>query len=591
MKFLLTALNAKFIHTNPALYSLKAYASQYGLKEHVKIAEYTINNSREEILRGIYSQMPDAIAFSCYIWNIAEVLSLVREFHKILPYVPVWLGGPEVSFRAEELVASYPEVTGIMTGEGEETFTELLQYYTGQGKERGPERIEDIRGIVFSQKGKVIRTKERELTNLSKLPFLYEDLSEFAHKIIYYESSRGCPFRCSYCLSSIDKKVRLRDMDIVKRELQFFLDHKVVQVKFVDRTFNCNRSHAMEIWKYIKEHDNGITNFHFEIAADLLGEEELTLLSSFRPGAVQMEIGVQTLNPETLGEIRRTMDADKLEKTVERLRLGRNIHIHLDLIAGLPFEDYASFRNSFNGVYRMKPEQLQLGFLKVLSGSYMAEKCEDYGLLYTDYPPYEVLQTVWLSYRDVCRLKQIEEMVELYYNSCQFTMTLPYLERFFESPFAMFERLASFYDRKGCFFNTPSRIYRYEVLREFVEEETDGDDGLFRELLTADVYLRENMKSRPAFAKDLTPYKERISGFFRQEVKRRDEGKHLLPAYEEYDSRTLSRLLHLEPFSYDIFGENPSYKRLEKEKMILFDYKDRNPLTHEAAVMILDGAV
>ena len=221
MKFLLTALNAKFIHTNPALYSLKAYASQYGLKEHVKIAEYTINNSREEILRGIYSQMPDAIAFSCYIWNIAEVLSLVREFHKILPYVPVWLGGPEVSFRAEELVASYPEVTGIMTGEGEETFTELLQYYTGQGKERGPERIEDIRGIVFSQKGKVIRTKERELTNLSKLPFLYEDLSEFAHKIIYYESSRGCPFRCSYCLSSIDKKVRLRDMDIVKRTAVF----------------------------------------------------------------------------------------------------------------------------------------------------------------------------------------------------------------------------------------------------------------------------------------------------------------------------------------------------------------------------------
>lgn len=591
MRFLLTALNAKFIHTNPALYSLKAYASQYGLKEHIEIAEYTINNSREEILRGIYGQKPDVIAFSCYIWNITEILSLIRELHKIMPGVPIWLGGPEVSFRAEELIRSYPEITGIMAGEGEETFAELLQYYTGWGKENGPKSIGDIKGIVFCKEGKIIHTKERELTDLGRLPFLYEDLSGFEHKIIYYESSRGCPFRCSYCLSSIDKKVRLRDMDIIKKELQFFMDHKVPQIKFVDRTFNCNGTHAMEIWQYIKEHDNGITNFHFEIAADLLGEEELTLLNSLRPGAVQMEIGVQTTNPETLNEIRRVMDVDRLERVVDRLRQGKNIHIHLDLIAGLPFEDYDSFRHSFNRVYAMKPEQLQLGFLKVLSGSYMAEKSKDYGLLYTDYPPYEVLQTTWLSYGDVCRLKRIEEMVELYYNSCQFTMTLPYLERFFESPFAMFERLASFYEKKGCFFNTPSRIYRYEVLWEFTKEETDGDDRLFRELLTADVYLRENIKSRPAFAKELNPYKEQINGFFRQEVKSRETGKHLLPAYEQYDFRALSRLLHLEPFSYDIFGENPSYEKLTLENLALFDYKDRNPLTYEAAVMITDGAI
>lgn len=596
MKFLLTAVNAKYIHTNPALYSLKAYASQYGteeaLEQHIQIAEYTINNRLDEILSGIYKQSPDAIAFSCYIWNITEILCLVKELHKIMPHVPIWLGGPEVSFRAEQLIRSYPELTGIMVGEGEDTFLELLQYYVGKetaSEKRGQKALDDIRGIVFCRGEEIIPTGERELTDLSRLPFLYDDLSGFEHKIIYYESSRGCPFRCSYCLSSIDKKVRLRDMDIVKKELQFFLDNNVPQVKFIDRTFNCNHDHAMEIWQYIREHDNGVTNFHFEIAADLLNEEELALLNTLRPGAVQMEIGIQTTNPKTIEEIRRIMDVDKLEKTVCRLRQGNNIHIHLDLIAGLPYEDYESFENSFNRVYAMKPEQLQLGFLKVLSGSYMAEKCEDYGLLYTDMPPYEVLKTNWLSFEDLCRLKQIEEMVELYYNSNQFTHILPYLERFFESPFALFEGLAAFYERMGYFVSTPSRIYRYEVLLQFAKEETEGDSQLIKELLTMDVYLRENAKSRPVFARDLNPYKEKINSFFRLEEKRREEGTHLLPAYEQYDPRTMIRMVHVEPFSYDIRGESPSYEKLEEEIFVLFDYQNRNPLTYEGAVMVLDS--
>lgn len=595
MKFLLTAVNAKYIHTNPALYSLKAYASQYGAEEalgqHIQIAEYTINNRMDEILSGIYKHHPDVIAFSCYIWNITEILSLVKELHKIMPYVPIWLGGPEVSFRAEEVMKSYPELTGIMVGEGEETFLELLRYYVG--KETASEKcsrksLDDIGGIVFRKGEEIVRTEERALTDLSRLPFLYDDLSGFEHKIIYYESSRGCPFRCSYCLSSIDKKVRLRNMDIVKKELQFFLDNNVPQVKFIDRTFNCNHDHAMEIWQYIREHDNGITNFHFEIAADLLNEEELVLLNTLRPGAVQMEIGIQTTNPKTIEEIRRIMDVDKLERIVWRLHQGNNIHIHLDLIAGLPYEDYESFGNSFNRVYAMKPEQLQLGFLKVLSGSYMAVKCEDYGLLYTDMPPYEVLKTNWLSFEDVCRLKQIEEMVELYYNSNQFIHTLPYLEQFFESPFALFERLAAFYERKGYFISTPSRIYRYEVLLQFAEAETKGDSELVKELLTMDVYLRENAKSRPAFAKDLNPYKEKINSFFRLEERRRERGEHLLPAYEKYDPRGMIRMLHMEPFSYDILGKNPSYEKEKEEKFVLFDYQNRNPLTYEGAVVILD---
>ena len=591
MKFLLVAVNSKFIHTNPALYSLRAYASQKengDCGEHITIAEYTIINRMEEVLSGIYAHKPDVIAFSCYIWNISEIMALVKELPKILPNVPIWLGGPEVSYRAKEILESYPELTGIMVGEGEATFAELVSFYAKKPADVMTQ-LAQIKGIVFRHDNEIVDTGLRELTDLSKLPFLYDDLSQFEHKIIYYESSRGCPFRCSYCLSSIDKKVRLRDLDIVKKELQFFLDHKVPQVKFIDRTFNCNHTHAMEIWRYIKEHDNGITNFHFEIAADLINEEELELLNTLRPGAVQMEIGVQTTNADTLSEIRRKMDIDKLKAVVERLHQGNNIHIHLDLIAGLPFEDYASFANSFNEVYAMKPEQLQLGFLKVLSGSYMEEKCKDYELLYTDKPPYEVLSTKWISYGDVCRLKRIEEMVEIYYNSNQFTATLPYMMRFFDTPFAMFEKLAEFYEKKGYFVSTPSRVYRYSVLLQFITEETDGDEALAKELLTMDIYLRENAKSRPEFAKDLSAYKDKINSFYRLEEKRRETGEHLLPAYEAYEPRAMVRMLHMEPFSYDIFGANGSYLKMEVEKYMLFDYHKRNPLTYEADTMLLSG--
>lgn len=585
MKFLLTAVNAKYIHTNPALYSLKAYARRYRENSCAQIAEFTINNRFDEILSGIYKQSPDVIAFSCYIWNIREVLSLVRELGKILPSVPLWLGGPEASYKADELLRSYPELTGIMIGEGEETFSELLCYY-----EEKNGNLADIRGIAFRNGEKIFHTEERELTDLNKLPFLYDDLSLFENKIIYYESSRGCPFRCSYCLSSIDKRVRLKDISVVKRELKFFLEHKVPQVKFIDRTFNCSHDHAMEIWRFIKEHDNGVTNFHFEIAADLLNGAELDLLNTLRPGAVQMEIGVQTVNEKTIKEIRRVMDVDKLEAVVKRLHGGKNIHIHLDLIAGLPFEDYESFRNSFNRVYAMKPEQLQLGFLKVLSGSYMEEKSKDYGLLYTENPPYEVLATKWLSFEDICRLKQVEEMVELYYNSNQFTHTLPYLESFFADAFTLFEKLAAFYEKKGFFVNTPSRMYRYDALLHFATEETKGEEELIKELLTMDVYFRENAKSRPSFARDLLSCKEKINGFYRLEEKRREQNEHLLKGYESCEPRAMARMLHMEPCFYDIFGEAPTYRRLQRERFVLFDYQRRNPLTHEGNALLLDDA-
>lgn len=572
MKILLTAVNAKYIHSNPAVYSLRACAGAE-LEQDIEIAEYTINHRQEEILAGLYEKNPDVIAFSCYIWNWSMIQALLEELPKILPDCALWLGGPEVSYDALEILKTYPQLTGIMVGEGEETFRELAEYYvnsdTCKTGASSRQTLQDIAGLAL-QTG---YTAPRSLTDLSGIPFLYNNLQPFKNRIIYYESSRGCPYRCSYCLSSIDKKVRFRDIHVVKKELQFFLDHRVPQVKFVDRTFNCNHAHAAEVWRYIHENDNGVTNFHFEISADLLTEEELELLSRMRPGLVQLEIGVQTANPVTLEEIRRTMNLDRLEGIVGRLHAGGNIHLHLDLIAGLPFEDYKSFGVSFDRVYRMRPEQLQLGFLKVLKGSLMHEKADEYGLLYGNRPPYEALCTAWLPYADLLRLKQIEEMVELYYNSNQFTHILPALQKRFQSPFAMFEALAQFFKEKGYFISAPSRAYRYEILLAFAEDVDPAGSKYYRELLTFDLYLRENVKSRPGFAKDLRDYKEEIRCFYKQE----EEKRSYLPEYGAYDSRQLSKMTHLEPLAFPLW----------EKRYILFDYQARSPLTKEARIVVL----
>ncbi len=581
MKFLLAAVNAKYIHSNPAVVSLRAFAVQKSpvLAEHIELTEYTINQQQDTVLADVYAKRPDAIGFSCYIWNITYILELAAEIKKLLPEVDIWLGGPEVSFDAPELLIKYPFLTGIMVGEGEETFYELIKGYV-EGKR--------VSGIITPPR----------LTDLSGVPFLYDDLSAYENRIIYYESSRGCPFRCSYCLSSIDKTVRLRDIELVKKELDFFLEQKVPQVKFIDRTFNCNKAHAMAVWQYLLEHDNGITNFHFEIAADILWEEELELLAKFRPGAVQLEIGVQSTNEATLKEIDRHMNVEKLKKVVKRLHDGHNIHIHLDLIAGLPYEDYNSFKNSFNEVYSCQPEQLQLGFLKVLKGSKMQEKAVEYGLVYHDRPPYEVLYTNWLSYEDVSRLKRIEEMVELYYNSNQFTTTLPLVVKLFESPFDFFEALADYFFEKGYFTQAPARSYRYQVLLEFIESyitvreaKADGsvvtkllvdnylmESELYRQTLTIDLYLRENCKTRPDFAKDLSAEKDLFRELYRKEAETHELFWEL---YADCDSKALARAVHIEPVEYDF----ETGERLKEKRYFLFDYRTRSRLTGEARVI------
>lgn len=545
MKILLGACNAKYIHSNLAVYNLKSCSGEYSSRVVVK--EYTINQIRDDILKDIYLEQPDVICFSCYIWNISFVRELVPDLKKILPQVEFWAGGPEVSYDAVEFLKKNPAFFGVMVGEGEETFHELAGYYI----ERKPETLSGICGVAFRDENKgrdIVHTGWRELMDLSKVPFAYSNLTEFKNRIIYYESSRGCPFSCSYCLSSIDKKLRFRDIELVKKELQFFIDNKVPQVKFVDRTFNCKHDHAMEIWRYITENDNGITNFHFEISADLLRAEELALMKTMRPGLIQLEIGVQSTNPQTIKAIRRTMDFEKLKGIVEQIHSFGNIHQHLDLIAGLPYEGYDSFHKSFCDVYALRPEQFQLGFLKVLKGSYMMEMTGEYQILYKDREPYEVLSTAWLTYGEILRLKMVESMVEVYYNSGQFKNTLVFLEKYFDDPFRMYEALGRFYEKKGYSEISHSRMRRYEILMEFAGEQKEIPSEALSDVMLLDLYLRENLKSRPSFASDQKPY-ERLIWDYRK-------------------AKKIPKTAHIEVF--------------RDGKKLLFDYTDRDPLTNNA---------
>ena len=579
MKLLLAAVNAKYIHSNLAVYSMKAYCRAFA--DHIELAEYTINQQEDEILKDLYRKKPEILCFSCYIWNISFIKELIRNVKKILPDTVIWAGGPEVSYDAEQFLEEMPEVFGVMCGEGEETFRELTQYYVNleRNTEKGTE-LEKIDGIVFRKGKEIQKTAPRAILDMDTLVFPYQDMELFHHRIIYYESSRGCPFSCSYCLSSIDKKLRFRSLDLVLDELQFFLDNQVPQVKFVDRTFNCKKEHALEIWRYIQEHDNQVTNFHFEIAADLLTEEEIALIHTMRPGLIQLEIGVQSTNEDTIREIRRKTSFEKISQKVRQVQAGKNVHQHLDLIAGLPLEGYDSFRKSFDDVYGLRPQQLQLGFLKVLKGSYMYEKREEYGCVYKQREPYEVLSTNWLSYGEICRLKGIEDMVEVYYNSGQFTRTIEALEKEFSDAFAMYEALADFYEKKGYFGISHTRIRRYEILLEFLEEQGKEDLAYFRERMVFDLYARENLKTRPVWAGEQKLYKEQIQNFYRKEA----EEPRLLRQYGGYQPRQLEKMTHLEVFTYDVLSQ----KREKGQYPVLFDYKERSPLTHDARVCAVE---
>lgn len=547
MKILLVAINAKYIHSNLAVYSLKATARSFG--EKIEIGEYTINQQMDEILRDIYKRQPDVVAFSCYIWNRRLVTELVSELPKILPDTQLFAGGPEVSYDAKAFLEKFPRLTGILRGEGEEIFQKLAAYYI---EERGS--LFQIEGLTFrDDAGELHENPDAVPPDMDSLPFAYENFDRLCNKIVYYESSRGCPFRCSYCLSSLDKKVRFRSLPLVKQELQRFLDAGIPQVKFVDRTFNCNPGRSAELMRWILEHDNGITNFHFEVAADLITEEELELMSRMRPGLIQLEIGVQSTNSETIELIQRTTNLKRLADIVGRIKSFGNIHQHLDLIAGLPGENLESFRKSFDDVFSMEPEQLQLGFLKVLKGTKMEKDASEYHISCHGEPPYEVFSTDWLNYSELLLLKGVEEMVEVYYNSHQFQRSLKEILKNYDSSFAFFHELAVYYENRGYGNVSHSRLARYEILREFLK-----DKGwlapVYDQCMVYDLYARENLKSRPAFAADLSPYKEVLKKY----------------------TRDYGRQVHVEVFEQE-----------GAPVFVLFDYRNRNPLTNEAYVEVL----
>lgn len=649
MRFLLCGINAKYIHSNLAIFSLKAYADRKKIPgAEIILKEYTINNYVEDILQDLYEEKADVVIFSCYIWNISFVRELAAELKKVSPDVKIWAGGPEVSYAANKFLMENPAFDLIMQGEGEEVFSELIRLtveekcqikdvykqsesekvlsgivekrYSIEGKQAVKEekdiedkhfagednvyptnyidmsKLQKLQGIAvwdfsgeaalgnaesnIGNKTKIINTGFATLMNMDTIPFVYEDFHLFEHKILYYETSRGCPFCCSYCLSSVDKTVRFRSLPIVKKELDAFLEAKVPQVKFVDRTFNCNRQRAIDIWSYLVEHDNGITNFHFEISSDLLGEEELELFAKMRPGLIQLEIGVQSTNGETVDAIHRHMDLDKLFHYVDRVHELGNIHQHLDLIAGLPYENYERFGCSFDDLYAHEPDQLQLGFLKVLKGTMMEEEVKKYSILYRNQPPYEVLGTKWLSYDEIILLKGVEELVELYYNSGQYTLTLKYAVPFFESPFRFYEMFSAWYRGKSYHKLNHNRLEKYNILREFLREHIDENEwDTLDEIMLYDMYLRENVKGRPAWAKDTAQYKKEWKALYRE------QGEKLFPEDVQagiYDSKRAANQSHIEVFEIDIKKFEQSGQVEKKQVFCLFDYSRRNPLNRAA---------
>lgn len=649
MRFLLCGINAKYIHSNLAIFSLKAYADRKKIPgAEIILKEYTINNYVEDILQDLYEEKADVVIFSCYIWNISFVRELAAELKKVSPDVKIWAGGPEVSYAANKFLMENPAFDLIMQGEGEEVFSELIRLtveekcrikdvykqseskkvlsgivekrYSIERKQAVKEekdiedknfagednvyptnyidmsKLQKLQGIAvrdflgeaalgnaesnIGNKTKIINTGFATLMDMDTIPFVYEDFHLFEHKILYYETSRGCPFCCSYCLSSVDKTVRFRSLPIVKKELDAFLEAKVPQVKFVDRTFNCNRQRAIDIWSYLVEHDNGITNFHFEISSDLLGGEELELFAKMRPGLIQLEIGVQSTNGETVDAIHRHMDLDKLFHYVDRVHELGNIHQHLDLIAGLPYENYERFGCSFDDLYAHEPDQLQLGFLKVLKGTMMEEEVKKYSILYRNQPPYEVLGTKWLSYDEIILLKGVEELVELYYNSGQYTLTLKYAVPFFESSFRFYEMFSAWYRGKGYHKLNHNRLEKYNILREFLREHIDEHEwDTLDEIMLYDMYLRENVKGRPAWAKDTAQYKKEWKALYRE------QGEKLFPEDVQagiYDSKRAANQSHIEVFEINIKKFEQSGQVEKKQVFCLFDYSRRNPLNRAA---------
>lgn len=489
-KIVLAGINSQYVHLNLAVRYLKKYVeANSDLK--IEIYETNINNQVFNIIKDIYELNPDKIIFSTYIWNKEYIVEIVKELKKVLLNVEIILGGPEVSYKWEKFMANMPEVDALLLGEGEKV---LLNFLT--------KKEDKVLGVVSRKNGEIVfNGVEPIIENLDIVPFPYEDWElEDRTKIFYYESSRGCPFSCSYCLSSIDKTVRYYSLDRMKKDLKRFLDSPIKLLKFVDRTFNLKKERYMEIWKFLLEnYREGIT-FHFEINANIFDDETLDFLEKVPKGYFQFEIGVQSINPETMVAIKRNNILDKLAYNVRRI--SRNIHLHLDLIAGLPYETYDIFKDSFNYVYNLKPEMIQLGFLKLLKGTQMYDEVEKYNYKYYSKPPYEVFSNKFISFGELVKLKNLEKMLDYYYNSEKFSYTCDFvIKNNFDSAFTFFEKIADYYDKKGYLKISHKEVALFNILYDFYVENNLKDLDIFVEFLKYDYLALGKPGSYPEWLK------------------------------------------------------------------------------------------
>ncbi|AKL94565.1 putative cobalamin (vitamin B12)-dependent methylthiotransferase [Clostridium aceticum] len=584
MKVVLTALNAKYIHTNLAVRYLKKSAED--LVDHIEIAEFTINHSQHYILNEIYKMQPEIVCFSCYIWNIEMIHQISKLLKKVMPQVMIVLGGPEVSFETVKVMEENDAIDIVVIGEGEKTFRQLMAAM------QRDEDYSEILSIAFRAKGKVFMNEiSSSAIPMEEVPFGYNEEILDSDKIVYYESSRGCPFHCQYCLSSSFTGVRFRPIEMVKEELKFFIDQEVKQVKFVDRTFNTKKSYAMEIMQYIVEHNRGKTNFHFEVTADLMEEDMLEFLQKVPVGLFQFEIGVQSTNGDTLEAIQRKMNFSRLKEVVKRVASGRNIHQHLDLIVGLPKEDYFSFRKSFDDVFSLRPEKLQVGFLKLLKGSGLRRDAIEYGYIYDDSPPYEVLENDHIAYGEIMSLKGIEEMVETYWNTRMFSAAIEaIISSFYTSSFKFFEDLWRYWEGLGYQHQAHSRNKLYEILIDFYEYKSFVNIEAFKDLLKLDYIKHNKTSSIPKFFAivEEAGFKDHCHKFLQQP----ENLQQYLPQYVDLPAKQIIKKVHFQQFNYNVakLEEKPEdLKHIVEERIVLlFDYDIDNKAIDHCRYFLLD---
>lgn len=570
MKVILTTLNSKFIHSCLSIRYLQGYVKDLIT---VDIEEYTINQSIDYITSEIFKMKPDIIGFSTYIWNLTETLQICEILKMVKPDIKIFLGGPEVSFDSKDIMKDNKFIDFIIYGEGEETFREFIQ-----GEIAGDTNHSDIRGLVYREGDKIVENRPRPLMkDLNKIPTLYENIGdEFENKIVYFESSRGCPFGCKFCLSSTIDGVRYFGIERVKEELGNLIKGKVGQVKFVDRTFNANKKYAMEIMNFIMEKDPENMNFHFEVTAHLLDEEMMEFLSHVKEGLFQFEVGVQSTNDKTIEAVGRTTDFPKLRKITKTIKSYEKIHQYLDLIAGLPYEGYESFRKSFNDVYEIRPEKIQLGFLKLLKGSDLRRDEEKYGFKYLNIPPYEIIENNYLSYGEMIKLKAIEELVDRYYNEGYFENSIEYIiKNHYDGPFEFYEEFSSYWEEERYHRISNSRNKLYEIILEFYKSKSHEDFNIFNEFLKLD-FIQNNKNGN--LPKKLIRSKNNLNQRQIHEILK-DERllKTYLSEYEDIPTKKLIRNISIERFEANVFKiiEN-GYNLVDdiKHVDILFIYRE-----------------